>query len=426
MRTIFTIEDSIENKISYYHLALFLILLPFDRFYSQLVLVSFLLHTLIHITKQRLRSMISWKDLLLCSVFLLTVLGMAWSHDNAQALKDLQRQLAILLFPLLLSATGLDLQRYKKKLLTIFGITCIASILYLYADAIHILLYNHLPLQNLFSSAFMNHNFSEPIGMHATYMSLYVALAMASFLGFLLQEKNKNNRKVYLAAIAILSAGLLQLASRSVLIAMIVFIIVVLPFFIPDRKGRIRFIMITLIISIITFYGITKISSYKKRYVAELKYDLTEASANNEIMEPRITRWRSALPLVKHSPFIGYGSGSEKRLLKEKYFENKLYTSYLLELNAHNQYLSLLIKTGMLGLIVFLFTLYTGFAAAWRGRDIVFVSFMILVSIVSFSENILDVNKGIFFYAFFFSFFVYAGKPFDPLSRLVKKKPLNP
>jgi len=37
----------------------------------------------------------------------------------------------------------------------------------------------------------MNHNFSEPIGMHATYMSLYVALAMASFLRFLLQEKNK-------------------------------------------------------------------------------------------------------------------------------------------------------------------------------------------------------------------------------------------
>src|SRR5258705_5023486 len=212
MRTIFTIEDSIENKISYYHLALFLILLPFDRFYSQLIVVSFLLHTLIHITKQRIRSIISWKNLLLCSVFLLTALGMAWSHDNAQALKDLQRQLAILLFPLLLSATGLDLQRYKKKLLIIFGITCIVYILYLYADAIHILLYDHLPLRYLISPAFMNHNFSEPIGMHATYMSLYVALAMASFLRFLLQEKNKKNRKAYLAAIAILSAGLLQLA----------------------------------------------------------------------------------------------------------------------------------------------------------------------------------------------------------------------
>jgi len=97
---------------------------------------------------------------------------MAWSHDNAQALKDLQRQLAILLFPLLLSATELDLQRYKKKLLIIFGITCIVSILYLYADAIHILLYDHLPLRYLFSPAFMNHNFLSQ--SYACYLYVFI------------------------------------------------------------------------------------------------------------------------------------------------------------------------------------------------------------------------------------------------------------
>lgn len=425
MRKIFTIQDSIENKISFYHLALFLILLPFDRFYSQLIVVSFLLHTLIHINKQRLQSVLSGQNLVLISVFLLNVLGMIWSHDNAQALKDLLRQLTIILFPFLLSATGLDLQRYKKKLLLLFGITCIITILYLYVDAIHIILYNKLPLKSVFSPAFMNHNFSGPIDMHATYMSLYVALSLASFLSFFREEKNNSSRIAYLSGIAILLAGLLQLASRSVLIAGIIFIIAGFPSFIPKGTTRIRFIIIALIISLITFFGISKIDSFKKRYVAELKYDLTEASVNNKIPEPRITRWRSAVPLIKHSPLIGYGSGSEKRLLKEKYFENKLYTSYLLELNAHNQYLSFLIKTGVLGLIVFLFTLFAGFAAAWRSRDVVFLSFMILISIVSFSENMLDVNKGIFFYAFFFSFFVHTGKPFTILSRLVKKKHLN-
>ena len=350
---------------------------------------------------------------------------MIWSQDKPQAVKDMQRQLTILLFPFLLSATGLNLAKYKKKLLLLFGITCSLAILYLYADAIHIILYNKLPLKSLFTSVFMNHNFSEPIGMHATYLSLYAALSMASFLYYFLVEKNNTTRVVYLLALVILLAGMLQLASRSVLIASIIFILACFPFFIPKGSARIRFAVVALIVSLITIFGITKIGSFKKRYLAELKYDLTETSSNSEISESRITRWRSILPLIKHSPVIGYGSGSEKKLLKEKYFDDKLYVSYLLELNAHNQYLSFLIKTGVLGLMLFLFTLYAGFAAALRNSDVVFISFLLLISFVSFSENILDVNKGIFFYAFFFSFFVHSGKPFSILPRLVKRQSFN-
>ena len=38
MRKLFLIEDTIANKISYYHLAGFLIALPFDFFYSEIIL----------------------------------------------------------------------------------------------------------------------------------------------------------------------------------------------------------------------------------------------------------------------------------------------------------------------------------------------------------------------------------------------------
>jgi O-antigen ligase len=422
MRDVFTIQDSLENKISYYHLVFFVIMLPFDRFYTELILISFTLHTLIHINKQRILLIVSWKNLILSSVFLLNVLGMIWSQDKGQALKDMQRQLAILLFPLALSATGINLVQYKKRLFIIFGFTCVLTILYLYADAIHIIVYNHLPITSLLSRFFINHNFSLPIGIHATYLAMYVALSVVIFLDSIIKEKKSSFIFIYAAFLIILLAGLLQLASRSVLIATFFFIIP--GFFLFTLKGikRVKVIIATLIISLIIFFGITRIDSFKKRYVAELENDLTQAPVNNEILEPRVVRWHYALRLVYHSPIIGFGSGSEKRLLKEKYFENKLYISYLEELNAHNQYLSFLIKTGALGLIVFFITLYTGFVAAWRNHDFVFCSFMILVSIVSFSENILDVNKGVFFYAFFFSFFILSGKPFDKLFRLVKRK----
>ncbi len=425
MTNLFTIEDSLENKISYYHLALFLMFLPFDRFYSQLVVVSFVLHTLIHVRLRKRLTTPKWQNLLLCSVFLLNVVGLIWSHDQKEGIKDCIRQLTILVFPIILSLSALDLQKYKKNLLILFGLTCVATILYLYFDAFRIILYNKLPLETLFSRSFINHNFSEPIGLHATYLSVYVALAIAVFLS-MVSGRIDRTILLHVLCIVVLMAGLLQLAVKSVLVATI--IIILQTFFFRLGKGakRTRFILVTIMLAVLVVFGVTRIDAFKGRYLTEFKGDLADTSANNRILEPRLARWKSALPLVAHAPLIGHGSGSEKRLLKEAYFSYHLYDSYVHELNAHNQYLSIQIKTGLFGLLVFFFTLYAGFLSAWRERNVIFISFMILIGLVSLSENILDVNKGIFFYAFFFSLFAKTSKPFDELFRFTDKRLRKP
>jgi O-antigen ligase len=105
---------------------------------------------------------------------------------------------------------------------------------------------------------------------------------------------------------------------------------------------------------------------------------------------------------------FGYGSGTEKKILMESYFEKKLYNSYLNKLNAHNEYLSIMLKTGIWGLLIFLISLIYGYLVAWQNGDFLFASFMTLISFVCFSDNILDVNKTIFFFSFFYSFFIYS------------------
>lgn len=421
MKQLFTIDDTLENKISYYHIAAFLVALPFDRFYSELILISFILHTLIHIRKQKLRSILTVQTLLPASVFFITVAGLLYSQDKAQGITDLQVQLAIILFPLSLAACGLDLQKYKMIFLKIFSFTCVFTILYLYADAIRIVLYNKLSLSVLFSPAFINHNFSNPIDIHATYLGMYCLLAAAVLLYSFLKENNNGSRFIYFLSILILLAGLLQLASRSVLISAMV-IAPCFPFLMLKGTKRVNLVAAIVIAAIFLVSVIMNVPSFKMRYVAQLKEDLAQVSINNEILEPRIVRWEYIIKLIERSPVYGYGSGSERRLLQETWFSNKLYNSYLHELNAHDEYLSVTLKTGIWGLLIFLFTLLGGFTTACRNRDIVFGSFLIIICIVSFSENLLDVNKGIFFYSFFFSLFMQSGKPFHWLFRFEKRQ----
>lgn len=407
MKRLLFINDSPGNRITYYLLAAFLVSLPFDRFYSQLILAAFILHTLIHLDRQKLRKAFSRDTLILSSVWLIGLAGLLYAPEKSRAWDDLVRQFAILLIPFFLAASGFPLARYRTNLLQLFAITCVLIIVYLYAHALYMIITYRLPLSAIVSPIFINHHFSAPIGIHATYLSLYAGLSFVFFMHWFYAEKNRLSRNACILCMLILLVGLVQLASRSVLIASLFIFLVAFPIFLPSGSIRFRFASVAVLACLMALGGIFSVDSFKARYVTGLKNDLAESTAHDETLEPRAIRWKFALELIQEKPLLGYGSGSEKELLKDIYYEKKFYTSYLHELNTHNQYLSIWLKTGLLGLLVFVATLTYGFALSWKRRDILFAAFLSLISIVSFSENIFDVNKGIFFYAFFFSFFTW-------------------
>jgi O-antigen ligase len=406
MKQLFSIDDTIVNRISYYHLVCFLIALPFDFFYSELVLISFGIHTLIHIQKEKTKNIFTKPVLILSAVYLLGFAAILYSPDKPEAVNVATKQLAILIVPVLFALTSLNLEKYKWNLIVIFGFTCTLTILYLYADALYTILSLKLPPASLFSGSFMNHNFSKPIQIHATYLSLYSTFSLLAFLYVILKTKNLKQRWIYIIAAIILAAGMLQLSSRAVFIAFLLILNLIFPVFLFHGKKRLAFFVVATLLSAFTLTIIFTLDSFKERYISELRSDLEANSNIIEDAEPRLTRWNAIMELIKKSPVTGYGSGSEKELLKDKFFEKKLFTSYLHEFNAHNEYLSFLIKTGLIGLALFIYVLYFGFAAALQKQDILFLIFMTLIAIVAISENFLDVNKGIFFYSFFFSLFL--------------------
>ncbi|MBL0183801.1 MAG: O-antigen ligase family protein [Chitinophagaceae bacterium] len=406
MKQLFLINDTIANKISYYHLALFLIALPFDFFYSELILISFGLHTFIHVRKDDWQRVFSKPVLIQASLFLLGLLAISYSSDKSEGFNVTTRQLAILIFPVLFALAPLDMEKYKMDLFCIFGLTCVATVLYLYADAVRTVVYFHLPVSSLFTTVFMNHNFSLPIGIHATYLSVYIVFSLLVFLYLLLKNERPKQKWICILSSVILFAGLIQLSSRAAFIAFLMVINLAFPFLLFKGKKRIAFFIAASLVSAGTLLIIVNVDSFKTRYISELKTDLTNDVKIIENSEPRLARWNAITELVNASPVIGYGTGAEKKLLKEKYFEKGLYISYLNEFNTHSEYLGVLLKTGMVGLLLFLYILYFGFATAIQNRDLLFLSFMMIIAIVSVSENILDLNKGIFFYSFFFSFFL--------------------
>jgi len=404
MRKLFYIEDSIQNRVSYYHLLCFLVALPYDRFYSTVILVSFLMHTAIHLQKEYFKK-INTETLLLQSVFFVTVAAASYAVSFGAAMNTVTKQLAVFLIPLAFNLNSLDLLKYRSRLLKGFTIGCTLTVVWLYIDAFRTMRYEKIPLKALFSQAFVNHNFSQPIDMHATYLSMLLAIALIFLVKRIMLGTQKKNHIVLSICSLVLAAGLIQLSSKSVLIALLLIFNIAFPWYLPGKKMRYRFLLVSVAMSSLLLLVILNIDVFRERYLVDFKKDLFK---NTGILKDnwRRDRWIASVDLIKKAPIIGQGSGSEIPLLKEIYFERKMYNAYLKSLNAHNQYLSFIINSGIIGLIIYLGTLSWGFWKAIKRKDLLLLSFMLLVTIVSFSEDLLDVNKGIFFYAFFFSFFV--------------------
>jgi O-antigen ligase len=405
MRNLFWIDANDAERISHYHVALLLVSLPYDRFYSHLILISLVIHTLIHLEKKNMKPVFTINNLLLQSVFYVTLFGVLYSVNQKEAFNEIGRQSTLFLIPIIFCLNPLDLQKYKYKFLTIFAISSTTAVLFLYCKAFYTIQYYQFSLSTLFSPAFINHNFAKPIEMHATFFSMQIALSLIFFLSEIVKKNSPGIRLFQVFCCCILFAGIIQLSSKSVSIALFLIILFALPYFAFKGFRRTRFIVISISFLALAAIGIYQMKNIRERYTHQMKMDLSEAS-EGELTDPRLARWEVALKLAAEAPILGHGSGSEIMLLKERFFERKFYRSFLYGLNAHNQFISLLIKSGLFGLMVYLITLFWGFKTALARKDLLLFSFMVIITAVSFSENYLDVDKGIFFYGVFFSLLV--------------------
>ena len=243
--------------------------------------------------------------------------------------------------------------------------------------------------------------------MHATFFSMQLMAALAYLLSVLVKRRNDTNRLLNFICVVILTAGIIQLSSKAILFVLVITVNIAAPWFLLSGRRRVRYILVATSITVLAATAILVSPAFRYRLVTELKTDLARQGPR-ETSDSRLARWETTLSLIKENPVIGYGAGTEISLLQERFYQRKLYDSFLKQLNGHSEYLSITLKSGIIGLLIYFATIFLGFKIAIRRRDLVFLAFMLLIAVVSISENLLDVDKGTIFYAFFFSFFTFS------------------
>jgi hypothetical protein len=114
--------------------------------------------------------------------------------------------------------------------------------------------------------------------------------------------------------------------------------------------------------------------------------------------------WKTGWSIAKANVLFGVGTGDVKSSFRQAYIDNDSPLQPQFRLRAHNQYLTMWITYGIVGLIVFLMILMWPLFHGY-GRDLNYIMFFILASLSFLTEDTLESQAGVMFFAFFYALF---------------------
>jgi O-antigen ligase len=347
------------------------------------------------------------------ATFLVQALALSYSSNAAEGKLVIERHLALFLIPLIyLSCFNLTAVKFNL-IIKFFFVSMVVVSLYLLKHSIDQLLSSGASFHDWFVRDNLNHAFSRPIGMHATYLSLYTAVAI--FIGFngFLFDNSWWLKLLFFLSTLVLAITIILLSSRMVISALLFVLLFIYPFYIVKLKHKATLLIAGCAILLAFFFIMRESSFITTRFTEKIRAEvkmtpfLQADSTYNPIYggEMRADRWYCAAELIREKPLLGYGTGSEKDMLMKKYEKYNLQNAIVNNYDSHNQYLAFAIKAGVPGLIFFVLSVVYAIYLAIKSRSLIYLSFIVLFAIACITENVLESNKGIFFFAFFNTLF---------------------
>lgn len=374
---------------------------------------------------------------------LLHVIGISYSEDIANGWFNVEKKLFFFLLPAIF-ATTLSLDKKTIQLaFKAFIFTCVVTTLYCLAaafyqtqtsqtqnnfDHVTLSLYQQLNPEANFSWMFFSYiELASRIGMHPTYLALYLVFSVLLLI-HLFAESFISFRPVKKVGIILLFFYLeiiiVLLSSRIIILAFAIITITGLIYILGFLKVKpvLQTVIVTMVLGpilfILLFNPVTRYRNIQEP-AAEETYLPSEDGIYSYSTGIRKSLWMLGLSVIRESnPVIGVGTGDVKVAMKEMSQRSGL-NNILHSYDPHNQFLYTQIGLGIVGLMMLLICLYFPIWTALRHKNYFYLGFMLIFTLVSATESVLESQKGIVFFAIFNSMLVF---PYSKLSMTSLKK----
>lgn len=341
--------------------------------------------------------------------YLLHIVGLFFSENTSEGLFELEKKLSLIIFPLILCSIPTLSHKETKHIFMGFVLSCfIASLICLgYATQQFI--------NNGDAHFFSYHPLVQVIGMHAIYMAMYICFCIfivVYFYGHIVFDERVLYKKIiFFCGIAYFIVFLFLLSARAEIVAFFLISFTGIIIYAFKKRKILQALglagIMVIFFAILIYFSPQNKERFKEAINYKSQYSIDKHWGGRA---ERLLMWDCSMDLVKDNLLTGVGTGDAQGQLNECY-KSKNYGALLYypntQYNSHNQYLQTTIDIGIVGLGVLLVCFSIVAIRAISIKNYLGLSFIILFAICCFTESMLESNKGIIFYSFFSSLFLF-------------------
>ena len=249
-----------------------------------------------------------------------------------------------------------------------------------------------------------------------SHIRLSLLNIIAAFAAFYLLAKN-NWRKLSLTNLFYLMAGIWLFIFNGIMgVRMAVLVLIILlflaSFYLVFRHKKIglsiTLFLITIIFPIVSYYTLPGIKESTRDALWEYKVYQETRDANGGSIAQRFVYWNIAWDIFKTAPVIGIGTGDVADAFNSYYLTHPNLLQQQYQHRAHNQWLTILLTFGILGLLLFMLVVFYPLFYKRKYLDYFYIVFFIAFALSLLTEDTLETQAGVTFYALFNCLFLFA------------------
>ncbi len=351
--------------------------------------------------------------------FCIHLLGLLHSQNLAAGLSEIEKKLTFVVLPLI-AASGKPLNQsffdlLKKSFVYSCSLLIIGSLVYTAFHFIH-----SSPITNFDAETEEHFHVLNPLAsplweyfsyiqvgswmdLHPAYFSLHIIFCTLILLERMIDQNEVDRMSLLL--IVLFTFFLALLASRMAILSFAI----ILVYFIVNQLQKRKWVPNVLALScvLIAFIGLIWLNPVTRFRVIQ-EPNTTGMMIHRQVTQwnsvnLRLLEWQASWNIIKKSWLTGVGTGDGQDALKSYYASFNASTMNM-DFDSHNQYLQAIIELGIIG---FISLLCCFFLPVFRpGHSILYVSFILLFSLMCLTESMLARQKGIVFFTLFQSLFL--------------------
>jgi hypothetical protein len=144
-----------------------------------------------------------------------------------------------------------------------------------------------------------------------------------------------------------------------------------------------------------------------KGFMSEYQDYKSGANPSGNTMLMRFEFWKAAIYIIKRNVWLGVGTGDAQTAFNKAYYRTQTNLTPEWRLRSHNQFLAITVSFGIVGLIVFIFSIIYPIFVLRRKLDELYFAFIFIVIISFITEDTLESLTGASFFAYFNSLLLW-------------------